>query len=466
MLGLDRKQSHLKPNHLDHWMSSLFTQSIKSLRAAIADGRVSALDTLGTALKEIAARNAVIRALTDVLAEDATREAEDAGAKPARCKLAGIPIAIKDNIDTVPAVCSAGLPFLSNYRPKQDAEVVRRLRAAGAVIVGVAATDSGAFGVTTPNVMNPLFAGKIVGGSSGGSAAAVAAGFCKAAIGTDTGGSIRIPAACCGIVGFKPTRGRVSAQGVRPLASSVDHVGPLAVSVADVRAVMEVIDPEFSGLPVRPRERPAVVGVPRSYFADALPAVHDMIDALVAALRRQGFGISDVEMPGPSIPTHLVLSLTEAALFHARNGQETLDAHPEAAKEGIRLGRSYTSSEHLQAQEHRREFVGGIDAVFAAVDFLLLPTLPVETPDRNLSEVMLAGSRYSILQALIRYTAAFDQSGHPVIAMPWSSPSWATPGSFQLVGPLNSDNELLDFAEIVERHTQDRTWLTFPAIEK
>jgi Asp-tRNA(Asn)/Glu-tRNA(Gln) amidotransferase A subunit family amidase len=219
---------------------------------------------------------------------------------------------------------------------------------------------------------------------------------------------------------------------------------------------MEVIDPGFSGLPLRPRKRPAIVGVPRSYFADASPAVHDMIEAAVAALMQLGFGIRDVELPSPSeiIPTHLVLSLTEAALFHSRSGREILDSHPEAAKEGILLGKSYSSSEHLQAQEHQRAFVKRIDAVFAAVDFLLLPTLPMETPERNLSQVVLAGSQYSILQALIRYTAAFDQSGHPVLAMPWRSQALATPGSFQLVGPANSDNELLDFAESVERHTQ------------
>jgi Asp-tRNA(Asn)/Glu-tRNA(Gln) amidotransferase A subunit family amidase len=335
--------------------------------------------------------------------------------------------------------------------------VVSRLRDAGAVIVGVAATDSGAFGVTTPQVMNPAFAGRIVGGSSGGSAAAVAAGFCKAAIGTDTGGSIRIPAACCGIVGFKPTRGRVSALGVRPLAASVDHVGPLAASVADVRAVMEVIDPGFSVLPVGPRERPIIVGVPRSYFADACSAVHEMIEAKVAALIRLGCDVRDIELPTPGeiIPTHLVLSLTEAALFHARSGDKALDSHPEAAREGILLGRSYSGSEHLQAQEHKREFVKKIDAVFGAVDFLLLPTLPVETPDRNLKEVVLAGSQYSVLEALIRYTAAFDHSGHPVIAMPWRSPALATPGSFQLVGPLDSDNVLLDFAEAVEMGIQN-----------
>jgi Asp-tRNA(Asn)/Glu-tRNA(Gln) amidotransferase A subunit family amidase len=304
--------------------------------------------------------------------------------------------------------------------------------------------------------MNPSFAGKIAGGSSGGSAAAVAAGFCKAAIGTDTGGSIRIPAACCGIVGFKPTLGRVSAKGVRPLASSVDHVGPLAASVADVRAIMEVIDPGFSSLPARLREHQPIIGLPRSYFADASPVVHHMIDAAVAAIVRLGIKVSDVELPNPSeiIPTHLVLSLTEAALFHSRSGRENLDLHPDAAKEGILLGRSYSSSEHLQAQEHQREFVKQIDAVFAAVDFLMLPTLPIETPDRNLSEVVLAGARHSVLQALIRYTAAFDQSGHPVIAMPWKPQNLAGPGSFQLVGPLNSDNALLEFAGTIERYTQ------------
>ncbi len=430
--------------------------SIAALRAAFVGGQASPLEILNTALERIGARNAEIGALTDVLRHTATREANQAQAIPTVGGLAGIPIAIKDNIDTAPALCSAGLPFLSTYHPAQDAAVVRRLREAGAVIVGVAATDAGAFGVTTPGVANPSFATKIAGGSSGGAAAAVTAGFCMAAVGTDTGGSIRIPAACCGIVGFKPTYGRVPIQGVRPLARSIDHVGLLARSVADVSAVMPVIDPNFSALPAGHDDRPARIGIPRAYFFDASIAVESMIDAVALRMREMGFEVRNVEIPCPNeiIPCHLAISLTEAALLHDGDGPHDLDAYPEVAREAILRGRSYSEGERIHALDRKHDFVERINAAFSEIDFLLLPTLPMEVPDRNDRRVPLAGTSYSLLEALIRYTAAFNQSGHPVVAMPWTCWDLGTAGSFQLVARRNSDKQLLTIAEQVERQVR------------
>lgn len=431
--------------------------NLRMLRDMIANGDISAVSVCAAVQRRIDEKNHLIHALTDVLASSASDEAmaaDDTRQAGVRLgKLAGIPIVIKDNIDTVPARCPAGLDFLSTYHPRQDADVVQRLRGEGAVIIGVAATDSGSFGVVTPSVVNPAYPEKIAGGSSGGPAAAVAAGFCAAAIGTDTGGSIRIPAACCGILGLKPTHGRVSVRGIRPLAASVDHVGPLARSIDDIRAVMEVIDPGFIELPSASASRPPVIGVPWRYFADAAPQVMKTIAEAIIRCKELGCAVEDLEFPTPDeiIPSHFVLSLSEAALFQADSGGEELDAYPLIARECILLGRSYSLFQYLRAHQRRQAFAERIDEALGKVDFLMLPTLPIEVPDRDVSTVMIDGVETDILRALIRYTAAFDQTGHPALSLPWHSKQVKGPGSLQFVGSLNSDNRLLDFVERFER---------------
>lgn len=430
--------------------------TIQALGAMIAGRKLTASSVDEVVQRRIGTVNPEIKALTSILKTSTLQEVDRiertfaAGAPLGT--LAGISIAIKDNIDTTPAICSAGLDFLNHYRPQQDAEVVRLLRAAGAVIIGVAATDSGAFGVTTPAVVNPTTPERIAGGSSGGSAAAVAAGLCMAAIGTDTGGSIRIPAACCGIVGFKPTRGRVSTQGVRPLAASIDHVGPLARVVCDVCAIMEVIDPGFSDLPSLAETDRPTIGIPRAFFADAAPEVLLAVEEAIKRCIDLGSTVVEVGFPKPDdiIPSHLVLSLSEAAFFHADTSGVSLDLYPDTAKEALLLGQSYSSVQYLRAIHRQRAFVDEIKQTFAPVDFLMLPTLPVETPHRHSTAFRLGATDIPLLEALIRYTAVFDQTGHPALALPWHSSRLAVAGSVQLVGAPNSDRRLLAFAERLE----------------
>jgi Asp-tRNA(Asn)/Glu-tRNA(Gln) amidotransferase A subunit family amidase len=429
--------------------------TIDALRTQLLRRRVSATDICDSTLRTIAASNSDIRALTDILTEPARHEASRIDDRLARrdqlAPLAGVPVVVKNNIDTVPAICSAGLPFLWSYRPSADAEVVRRLRAAGAVIVGVGATDSGAFGVTCPEVANPRFPGRIAGGSSGGSAAATAAGFCFASLGTDTGGSIRIPAACCGVVGFKPTRGRLPLDGVRPLAASFDHVGPLARSVADVRAIMSVIDRQFSaGTFDRARTR---IGVPRSYFADASDDVLTIVEDALEWGHRIGYDHVDVDIPTPDeiVPAHLILSLSEAALAYQRAPDAPLGDYPPIARDSIAAGLSNTASQIEAARRHQRDFVVGLHRAFADADILLLPTLPVLAPERQKSSDSVGPARVEILHTLIRYTAAFDQSGHPALALPWVAEKGGIVGSLQLVGPVGADRPLLDMAQAFEQ---------------
>lgn len=413
------------------------------------------------ALERITLSNERICALTDVLygsAREEARRLEEGLARAGHASpVAGMPMVIKDNIDTVGARCSAGLPFLANYRPRDDAAIVARLREAGAVIVGMGATDSGAFGVLTPGVVNPIWPDRIVGGSSGGSAAAVAAGFCFAAIGTDTGGSVRIPAACCGVVGFKPTFGRLPVDGVRPLAPSFDHVGVIAASVADVRSVWEAIHPpvEASAL----AEARPVVGYPATFYAEADEEVHATMASALRALRAMGCATRTVELPPADdlVATHLLLSLAEAAeVQEQREGTLAIEVYPPEARAGLQRGRAYADVDRVHANARRSELLAQIESVMSEVDFLILPTLPVVPPKTTQTSASLNGRSATLLDVLIRYTAPFDQTGQPAVALPWCAEDAPTPASVQLVGRADSDERLLRFAQALEAHAPAR----------
>jgi len=418
------------------------------------EGR-SAERRLDELLERIAALNPRVNALREVLADSARREARrvdrliHAGRDPG--PLAGVPVAVKEIIDTTPAVCSAGLEFLSDYRPERDAPVVRRLRRAGAIIIGVAISDPGAFGVRTAATHHPQAVGRTVGGSSGGSGAALAAGFCAAALGTDTGGSIRIPAACCGIAGLKPTRGRVPTEGVRPLVWSLDHVGPMARSVADLTAMQRVLDSRFR----RTRKagsKAVVVGHDPRYYHDAeTPVVRGMEDAL-RACRTLGAEVREVALPDPDEmhTVHLVIFCAEAAAYYHAAFPDQRDRYPEAAGMLIELADGHTGHQYVHAMRQRAAITRRVDALFDSVDMVLAPTVPVLPPAHDAETVELSGNAMEFTLAMIRYTCLFDHTGNPVVAMPSAYYGPGIASSIQVIGPTNRDGDVLAFAERLE----------------
>ncbi len=400
-------------------------------------------------LRRVIALNPRVNAYSHILAKTAHREARAACPD---APLAGVTVAIKDNIDTVPAVCDAGLEHEHSHRPGKDAEVVARLRGAGAVVLGVTRTDSGAFGVMTPRVVNPRVPGLTAGGSSGGSAAAVAADLCDVAIGTDTGGSIRIPAACCGVLGFKPTRGSVSLRGIRPLAGSCDHVGPLANAVSPLVSVMRVLAPGLDFGPSAIR-LPVSIGIPRSVLPEAAADVLTDLEAFTGSMHDT---VVFREVPFPDfddlLAMHMTLSLSEASGLFENFTDDDLSALPEVARLGIAAGRAVSDRDHARAHRCREENRRRIDRLFDSVDFLLLPTLPVPPPPRDTRCVRIGAVETYILHALIRYTSPFNQTGHPVLAFPWPSGRSGGPGSLQLVAPRGRDRLLLDMGERLMAH--------------
>lgn len=429
--------------------------SIANVAASLARGEISSLELADAMNARIANSADDIGSYSDVLYRTASMEAIGSDVRRAAGNvlgpLDGVPIAVKDLIDTPPARCSGGLATRRSNRPAVAASVVRALRNAGAVILGVTHTDPGAFSTETPQVFNPLDRNRTAGGSSGGSAAAVSAGLAFGAIGTDTGGSIRIPAACCGVFGFKPTWGRVDASGVMPLAHSLDHVGPIARSMADIHILQNVLDPDLSSTELADRRDPPVIGVPRGYFQDADPVILAAVSLVEEQCRDIGCSIVDVELPEPDFVSgiHMTILPREAADYHQRAHRDDLVFYPEVARRTIEIGNAVSDNDLAEAIKLRSVARAAVDLCFDDVSALLLPVMPIDTPLRDAAEFTIGGSVLSKLQATVWYTSLFNHTGHPAIALPSRHQVGCRPIPVQLVGPRNSDKDLLDLASTI-----------------
>lgn len=421
----------------------------------LADESISATELCEQMLAKVDELDKSLGGYSQVLYNTALAEAKASDARRRQGHvlgpLDGIPIAVKDLVDTRPAVCKAGLDNLSDYVPARDATVVAALRRAGAVIVGVTETDPGAFSTDTPRSINPVDPGRTVGGSSGGSAAVVAAGLAFAAIGTDSGGSIRIPAACCSIFGFKPTWGRVDTTGVRPLAPSLDHVGPLARSVADLMLVQSVLDPALDAS--SSRDEPWTLGTSFGYFADATPDVRASVEATINKLRQQGAIWHEVELPAPGdvLAFHMVNLPKEAADYHTRSFPEAWPSYPEIARVTVEAGRRTGFAEYALAEKRRADADASVERALEEVDAIVLPTMPVDAPSRGLIQVPLGQNLVTKLEATIRYTALFNQTGHPVVALPATMLPDGRALGIQIVGKRHEDAKLLALARNIEK---------------
>jgi Asp-tRNA(Asn)/Glu-tRNA(Gln) amidotransferase A subunit family amidase len=425
--------------------------------AALRSGKSTSAELVEAALARIEAFNPRIGAMTEVLERTARAEARRAdrarGAGKPLSELAGVPVVIKDIIDTTPAVCSAGLLFLGDYRPATDATVVRRLRRSRAVIVGVSASDPGAFGVRTEKVTHPQAPGRTVGGSSGGSGAALAAGFGFAALGTDTGGSIRIPAACCQIAGLKPTLGRISTKGIRPLVWSLDHVGPMTRKARDLAIVARILDPRFDRSARRPARRRLAIGHAPGYSADADPEVGEGLVRALEACRALGHEIVEVALPHPdeTLDVHGKIFCAEAAAYHFATFPGRLGDYAGTARQLLELAKEHKGYEYVSASRLRVEFRRQVQELFTRIDFLIVPTLPVLTPRVDAPSVVVGGVERDFTLALVRYTALFDHTGNPVVSLPVTVLSPGIGTSVQIVGPYHRDADVVALAARLER---------------
>ena len=432
----------------------------RSIRAGETTSEAATERCLGVIHDRDRSINAFITVLADA-ALDAARTADrELRSGHDRGPLHGVPISIKDILDMSGLRTTAASHVRREHVAARDATVIARLRDAGAVMVGKTNLHEFALGTTNEEsaygpVYHPLDATRSPGGSSGGSAASVLAGMAYASIGTDTGGSIRIPSAACGLVGLKPRFHEVPTQGVVPLSASLDHVGPLCATVADAVAIFRVIAdaPGLDG-PLQPRAaRGLRLGVPRRYFFDLLDDdVASAFDATCARLAEAGVVIDDVVIPHASqIPAaYLHVALTEAAAFHAKALETRPDDYTPTVRARLEAGRYVLAEDYLRALRGCGVLRGEVSAALEGRDGLLLPALAVPATPLGAATVRVSGTDEPVRNVTLRLTQLFNLTGHPAITVPCGATGGGLPIGAQLVG--TSTATLLQTATTLETH--------------
>jgi aspartyl-tRNA(Asn)/glutamyl-tRNA(Gln) amidotransferase subunit A len=455
--------------------SELCALGVADLARRYRDGSLSPVEVTRATLERIAALNPRLNAYNTVLADGALAEAE-AAARLLRAgvdlgPLHGIPYSVKDIIQVRGTRTTAGSRQLIDAPlDTEDAPVVARLRQAGAVLLGKTNLYEFAAGVPDPQgpfgwVQNPRKIGYQSGSSSSGSGAAVAAGLGVFSLGTDTGGSVRFPAIFCGAVGLKPTYGRVPVRGVLPLSWSLDHVGPLARSVADAAYVLAAIaghdarDPYSALAPVDDYPgglsrdlRGLRVGVPTNpFFQDAQRPVLDAYTAALAALRDLGAMLRELELPRveetPDL-TQLIIQ-AEGSAYHERfRGRE--DRYDASFREFVLPGREHRAIPYIQARLAMAEMTVAWRELWERVDVIATPACPIVAPPHDVWEIELNGRRHPYRMLATRFTRPFNLCGFPALAMPSGVAPDGLPTSIQLVAPPFAEARLLAVAHQLE----------------
>jgi aspartyl-tRNA(Asn)/glutamyl-tRNA(Gln) amidotransferase subunit A len=442
-------------------MPLLSDAPMRRLAAAIESADVSVREVVDAALARVEVRNATLNAFTQVLAESARLAADRADIEIAaghyRGPLHGIPISIKDLMDVAGTPTTAASHVTDRSPAPTDAPVVARLREAGAILIGKCNLHEFAFGTTGEDsafgpTRHPMDPSRSPGGSSSGSAVSVADGMVTASVGTDTGGSIRIPAAACGLVGLKPTFGELPCHGIVPLAPSLDHVGPLTRCVADARLMFAAMRGTASGLePTTPIARR--LGCPRPYFLRVLDdEVREIFDTALARLGNADWAVRDSPVrharDTPTVCLHLLLP--EAAAVHA----SSLDRQAESYSEGVRirleLGRYVLAEDYARAQRGRAVLTQAVDEALAGHDALVLPSLAIPASLLGAETVDIGGRPVSLRNVMLRLTQLFNATGHPAVSIPCGHTTAGLPVGLQLVGRRFKTDQLLDVAEACE----------------
>jgi aspartyl-tRNA(Asn)/glutamyl-tRNA(Gln) amidotransferase subunit A len=420
---------------------------------SITDGCLKAVAERGGPL------NAFITVLADAALDQAARADAEMDAGRYRGPLHGVPISLKDLIDVEGCMTSAASRVRRDHVASADATVVTRLREAGAVIIGKTNLHEFAFGTTNEDsafgpARHPLDPSRSPGGSSGGSAVSVAANMAYASIGTDTGGSVRIPSAVCGLVGLKPTLGEVPVDGVVPLSGTMDHIGPMCRSVADTRILFDVLRDAPPGSDRQaPTTRGLRLGVLRGYFMSVLdPDVAECFDRACERLQDAGVVLHERHMARADdiAPVYLHVVLSEAAAYHAA----TLDSRPDDYTPNVRLrlemGRYILAEDYVRALRGRDVLTRDVDDALRDCEGLLLPTLPIPAPTIGSGTVRIGESQESVRNVTLRLTQLFNLTGHPAISVPCGLTRDGWPVGAQLVGRRHHTPALLDTAAAIE----------------
>ena len=440
--------SLVKPTHAGYFCG----QSIITLAERLRAGSVTSVELTQAALNSIERLNPRLNAFVQVDACVALAQARKADALLAQGldlgPLHGIPVAVKDNIDTFDYITTYGSAHFEGFQPDRDALCVQRVREAGAVIIGKTLTHEFAYGPTGDRSLqgaarNPWDARCITGGSSAGSAAAVASGMVPLALGTDTGGSIRIPSALCGTVGFKPSFACVPVDGVFPLSSSLDHVGPIANHVEDARLLFEVLAgragtpathpqplrvgwmtcPSFG--PVDADVHQQVYGAAQQLFGDALQETDE--------LHHLAAGMKD---------TLLTLQRAEAFEVHAERMRDAPHKFEQEVRERLEVSEEVRGWQYIRAQASQARYKAAMARLFEQYDLLVSPSVPITATEVNAREVRVGEQDIDVRAAVLSYTSAWNLTGLPALSLPVGHVR-GMPVGLQVIGAAGADDRLL-----------------------
>jgi aspartyl-tRNA(Asn)/glutamyl-tRNA(Gln) amidotransferase subunit A len=437
----------------------------------VRDGQVSPVDLVEDTFARIARVERPLNPFISLQYDDARSAARRAAESLARPRavlgpLHGVPISIKDLILTRDALTTAGSRvYGAGLQSDHDATVVRRLRRAGAIIVGKTNLNEFALGVTTENAhfgptRNPWNTEYVPGGSSGGSAVAVAAGLGYASVGTDTRGSIRIPASCCGITGLKPTYGLIPTDGVLPLSWTLDHVGPMTRTARDSALLLSVLTGrhkvrETFGAALDRPPRGLRVGIAPFFWQDLDEEVRTACERALALFELAGLEMRELDLrtPADALDTSSVICLAEAAVIHEPLLAESPDGYSPAVRTRLEGFSALTAVDLVKGERARLRAIEELNGAFARVDCLITPTMPALPPRSGEEHITIGGHQETVLRTLVRFTAPFSLTGSPALSIPCGFSKAGLPIGLQLVARHGREDILFRLAAHFQRET-------------
>ncbi len=429
--------------------------SIAEAARQIERRTLSPVELVQSALDRIDEVEGRLNAFVVVTADQALEAARQAEGEIAdgryRGPLHGIPVGIKDLYDAVGLPTTSSSAVRSEHLPTEDSACVARLRDAGAVMVGKTHTHEFAYGVLTPTTRNPWNTGHVPGGSSGGSGAAVAAGECLMGMGTDTGGSIRIPASVCGTVGLKPTYGRVSRFGITSLCWSLDHAGPLTRTVRDAALTLQVLagfdarDPGSAREPVPDFTsdldagvRGLTLGVPSNYFFDDVdPEVESAVREAIGVLEAQGATLREVEIPFAEqmMAVEFGVLVPEASAYHQQMLRESGDRYTDDVRVFLDAGETVLATQYIKALRVRTLVQQAFRRAFEGLDAVVCPTLPAAAAEVGQETFTFpGGTQTAVIDAWVHHSAPGNVTGLPALSVPCGFTSAGLPIGLQVIG--------------------------------
>jgi aspartyl-tRNA(Asn)/glutamyl-tRNA(Gln) amidotransferase subunit A len=458
--------------------SELCSLSLRSLATLIQRQELSAVEATEAVLDRIDKFDGQLNSFITVMRDEALAQAHAAEQEILRGQyrgsLHGVPMAVKDLYYTKGVRTTMGSKIFADFIPSYDATVITRLRDAGAILIGKLNMHEFARGATNASSVtgachNPWDVMRVPGGSSGGAGAAVASGLCFGALGSDTGGSIRIPAALCGIVGLKPTYGRVSRRGVFPLSWSLDHVGPMTRTVADAGLMLQAIAghdrndattrtavvPDYTAA-LTAEIKGVRLGIPREFYFEQLDTeVGNAVRAAIQTLERAGARIEEVSLPLSKYAGAVgrIISLTESAEIHEKFLRTRATDYTADVRAGFLTGQLILGKHYMKAQRVRSLIRQEMASVLQRVDALVTPTAPIPAPKINQTTVDIAGEEVDVLSMLSRLTRPANLSGFPAISVPCGFTQETLPIGLQIIGRPFAEASVLQIAYAYEQNT-------------